>query len=197
MFPNGGSLLKPGFLSLVRDDKGKAVYKNKVEQKQVLDPRVPYLMPSMMREVLRTGTAAGVRARSSLNIPAAGAVPATAWRRPDKHHKRDRVGYGSRACGCCSSASGKHGPHDYRNPGRRPVIAGGNRAPCGTPGRTAAASRRCYRAVPETGAQETGEERHSPPHLWRVQIGLWRRLCLNKARSSPMFSRPSFFAFLA
>ena len=48
------------------------VFKNKVEEKQVLDPRVAYLMTSLMEEVLRTGTAAGVRARYNLNVPAAG-----------------------------------------------------------------------------------------------------------------------------
>jgi penicillin-binding protein 1B len=72
MFANGGDFLKPTFLSLVRDDKGKVVYKNKTDDKQVLDQRVAYLMTSMMEEVLRTGTAAGVRARYGLNIPAAG-----------------------------------------------------------------------------------------------------------------------------
>jgi penicillin-binding protein 1B len=72
LFANGGDFLKPSFLSLVRDDKGKVVYKNKTDDKQVLDQRVAYLMTSMMEEVLRTGTAAGVRARYGLNIPAAG-----------------------------------------------------------------------------------------------------------------------------
>jgi penicillin-binding protein 1B len=48
------------------------IYKNQVEQKQVLDPRVAYLMTSMMEEVLRSGTAAGVRAKYDLNFPAAG-----------------------------------------------------------------------------------------------------------------------------
>jgi penicillin-binding protein 1B len=72
MFANSGDFLKPSFLSLVRDDKGKVVYKNKTGDKQVLDQRVAYLMTSMMEEVLRTGTAAGVRAHYGLNIPAAG-----------------------------------------------------------------------------------------------------------------------------
>ena len=38
----------------------------------MLDPRVAYLMTNLMEEVLRTGTAAGVRARYNLNVPAAG-----------------------------------------------------------------------------------------------------------------------------
>ncbi|MEO8373378.1 MAG: transglycosylase domain-containing protein, partial [Candidatus Solibacter sp.] len=72
IFANSGDYLKPTFLSMVRSQDGKVVFKNKVEEKQVLDPRVAYLTTSLMEEVLRTGTAAGVRARYSLNIPAAG-----------------------------------------------------------------------------------------------------------------------------
>ena len=72
IFANGGDYLKPSFLSMVRAQDGKVVFKNKVEEKQVLDPRVAYLTTSLMEEVLRTGTAAGVRARYNLTIPAAG-----------------------------------------------------------------------------------------------------------------------------
>ncbi len=72
IFANGGDYLKPSFLSMVRAQKGEMVYKNKVEEKQVLDPRVSYLTTSLMEEVLRTGTAAGVRARYNLNFPVAG-----------------------------------------------------------------------------------------------------------------------------
>src|ERR1035438_6684723 len=57
---------------MVRAQDGKVVFKNKVEEKQVLDPRVAYLTTSLLEEVLRTGTAAGVRARYNLNIPVAG-----------------------------------------------------------------------------------------------------------------------------
>jgi penicillin-binding protein 1B len=59
-------------ISLVRDKDGKQAFKNKVEEKQVLDPRVAYLTTNLMEEVMRTGTAAGVRARYKLNIPVAG-----------------------------------------------------------------------------------------------------------------------------
>ncbi len=62
IFANDGHYLKPSLLSLVRAQDGKALFKNKVEAKQVLDPRVAYLMTNMLEEVLRTGTAAGVRA---------------------------------------------------------------------------------------------------------------------------------------
>lgn len=72
IFANSGDYLKPTFLSMVRAQDGKVVFKNKVEEKQVLDPRVSYLTTSLMEEVLRTGTAAGVRAKYNLTIPAAG-----------------------------------------------------------------------------------------------------------------------------
>jgi penicillin-binding protein 1B len=72
IFANAGDYLKPSFLSMVRTQDGKIAFKNKVEEKQVLDPRVAYLTTSLLEEVLRSGTAAGVRARYNLNIPAAG-----------------------------------------------------------------------------------------------------------------------------
>lgn len=72
MFANGGMYVKPNFLRLVRSSENKVVYKNKQDQKPALDPRVAYLMTNMMEEVLRSGTAAGVRARFNLNFPAAG-----------------------------------------------------------------------------------------------------------------------------
>ena len=72
IFANNGDYLKPSFLSMVRAQDGKVVYKNKVEEKQVLDPRVAYLTTSLLEEVLRSGTAAGVRARYNLTIPMAG-----------------------------------------------------------------------------------------------------------------------------
>jgi penicillin-binding protein 1B len=72
MFANSGTYVKPSLISLIRSQNGKTVYKDKPETKQALDPRVAYLMTSLMEEVLRTGTAAGVRARYKFNVPAAG-----------------------------------------------------------------------------------------------------------------------------
>jgi penicillin-binding protein 1B len=72
MFANAGDYVKPSFLNLIRSQDGRVLYKDKLEDKQVLDPRVAYLMTSLMEEVLRTGTAAGVRARYNFNVPAAG-----------------------------------------------------------------------------------------------------------------------------
>jgi penicillin-binding protein 1B len=72
LFANQGLYVKPNFLRLVRSSDGKVLYKNKLERKPELDPRVAYLMTDLMQEVLRSGTAAGVRARYNLNFPAAG-----------------------------------------------------------------------------------------------------------------------------
>jgi penicillin-binding protein 1B len=71
IFSNRGAYVKPSFLTMIRSQEGKVVYKSKIQQKQVLDPRVAYLMTNLMEEVLRSGTAAGVRARG-FTVPAAG-----------------------------------------------------------------------------------------------------------------------------
>jgi len=72
MFANGGDYVKPDFLTLVRDQSGTVLYQHRTQQKMVLDPRVAYLMTSLMQEVLLHGTAAGVRDRFGFNVPAAG-----------------------------------------------------------------------------------------------------------------------------
>jgi penicillin-binding protein 1B len=71
IFSNEGKYVKPSFLTMVRSQDGKVVYKNQVQEKQVLDPRVSYLMTNLMEEVLRSGTAVTVRARG-FTAPAAG-----------------------------------------------------------------------------------------------------------------------------
>ncbi len=63
--------MQPSFVSLVKDPAGKVLLDQKVVSKPVLDPRVDYIMVSMLEEVMRTGTAAGVRSRG-FTVPAAG-----------------------------------------------------------------------------------------------------------------------------
>jgi penicillin-binding protein 1B len=72
VFANGGVYVKPEFISLVRAQGGQTLYKDTPEKKKILDPRVAYVMTSMMEEVLRSGTAAGVRAKYKFQAPAAG-----------------------------------------------------------------------------------------------------------------------------
>jgi penicillin-binding protein 1B len=71
VFANGGVWVKPRLIDRVRDNTGNDIWENAIEQKPVLDPRVNYLMVSLLEEVLRSGTAAGVRARG-FELPAAG-----------------------------------------------------------------------------------------------------------------------------
>jgi penicillin-binding protein 1B len=72
VFANQGQYVKPNFLRMVRSSDGKKLYGQKPETRTALDPRVAFLITNLMQEVLRSGTAAGVRARYNLNFPAAG-----------------------------------------------------------------------------------------------------------------------------
>jgi penicillin-binding protein 1B len=72
MFANQGVLVKPSFISMVRGENGESIYTNKIDKHQALDPRIAYLMTNLMEEVIRSGTAAGLRGRSGFNAPAAG-----------------------------------------------------------------------------------------------------------------------------
>jgi penicillin-binding protein 1B len=72
VFPNAGNLLKSGFIKGIRDGNGSITFQAKPERKQAIDPRVAYLVESMMEDVLR-GTGTGARARSmGFVLPAAG-----------------------------------------------------------------------------------------------------------------------------
>jgi penicillin-binding protein 1B len=71
MFANKGVRVTPSLISLIRESNGKILLDQKPQTKVVLDPRVNYLMVSMMEEVMRSGTAAGVRSRG-FTVPAAG-----------------------------------------------------------------------------------------------------------------------------
>lgn len=71
VFANKGVRVQPSFVSLIKDTNGKVILDQKPQSKPVLDPRVDYLVVSMLEEVMRTGTAAGVRSRG-FTVPAAG-----------------------------------------------------------------------------------------------------------------------------
>ena len=71
IFANGGVRVQPNFVAAIDDRNGARLYRRSPETKHVLDPRVAFLMVDMLQEVMRSGTAAGVRSRG-FRLPAAG-----------------------------------------------------------------------------------------------------------------------------
>jgi penicillin-binding protein 1B len=71
MFANNGVRVQPAFISTIRDQSGTDLYEHQPEMRRVLDQRVAFVMVDMLQEVMRSGTAAGVRARG-FKLPAAG-----------------------------------------------------------------------------------------------------------------------------
>ncbi len=71
VFATRGVLAKPYYIGSISDQHGSLLFEGKPEKRQVLDPRVTFLMDSLLEEVLRSGTGAGVHARG-INFPAAG-----------------------------------------------------------------------------------------------------------------------------
>ena len=64
-FANGGYRIKPWFISRIVDDRGETLYSSKPEvagedAERVLDPRNAFMMTSLMRDVVRYGTATPV-----------------------------------------------------------------------------------------------------------------------------------------
>jgi len=70
-FGQGGMRAEPEFLREVVSANGTMLEKVTPQTHQVLDPRVAYLVTSVMKDVLNRGTGAGVRARG-FTLPAAG-----------------------------------------------------------------------------------------------------------------------------
>lgn len=71
IFANGGDLVQPVFIDRMRNSRGEIVFRRGLRTQRVLDPRVAFLMVDMLEEVMRSGTAAGVRARG-FRLAAAG-----------------------------------------------------------------------------------------------------------------------------
>ena len=70
-FANGGTRAEPQFLHSVVSADGTVLEKFTPQTHLVLDPRVAYLVTSLLKDVLNKGTGAGVRARG-FTLPAAG-----------------------------------------------------------------------------------------------------------------------------
>jgi len=71
IFSNGGQYVEPRFILAVSDSAGRTLWRNSEVTRQVLDPRVSYLMVNLMENVINSGTGAGVRSRG-FTLPAAG-----------------------------------------------------------------------------------------------------------------------------
>ena len=71
IFANRGQYVAPRFILAVNDAAGHMLWRSPAETRPVLDPRVSYLMVSLMQSVIANGTAVGVRSRG-FTLPAAG-----------------------------------------------------------------------------------------------------------------------------
>jgi penicillin-binding protein 1B len=71
VFANGGNRLSPLMVKSVRDARGSVLNNYRTDSKPVLDPRVAYVMTTMMEAVVNNGTGYPVRARG-FEAPAAG-----------------------------------------------------------------------------------------------------------------------------
>jgi penicillin-binding protein 1B len=71
IFSNGGTYVEPRFILAVNDTSGRLLWRSQGASRQVLDPRVAYLMIDLLESVINNGTGAGARARG-FTLPAAG-----------------------------------------------------------------------------------------------------------------------------
>jgi penicillin-binding protein 1B len=71
IFSNAGQYVEPRFILAVTDSAGRTLWRDSLVTRQVLDPRVAYLMVDLMESVINNGTGAGVRTRG-FTLPAAG-----------------------------------------------------------------------------------------------------------------------------
>ena len=71
IYDNHGVYSQPSFISRISNIHGSEIFANKPEHRDVLDPRVAFLMDSLMQEVVRTGTGASIHSRG-INFPVAG-----------------------------------------------------------------------------------------------------------------------------
>ncbi len=71
VFANSGVYEAPRFILAVKDQSGRTLWQPPAVSRSVLDPRISYLMVSLMESVIQHGTGEGVRARGFM-APAAG-----------------------------------------------------------------------------------------------------------------------------
>lgn len=62
-FANGGQFVDAYLIDKIVDDEGKIVYQHKVKKQHVFSPQTSFLTIDMMRDVIRSGTAAGLNSK--------------------------------------------------------------------------------------------------------------------------------------
>ncbi|HUF26369.1 MAG TPA: PBP1A family penicillin-binding protein [Gemmatimonadaceae bacterium] len=77
-FANMGSAVEPRFIERIEDRAGRVVHTARAEPpRQVLDPRIAFIVRDMMRDAVEQGTGASVRRSLPASIPAAGKTGTT------------------------------------------------------------------------------------------------------------------------
>lgn len=71
-FANGGKFIDAYMIDKIVDKNGKIVYQHKVKPVDVFKPQTAYLTLDMMRDVIKTGTAAGIRSKLNFSADWAG-----------------------------------------------------------------------------------------------------------------------------
>ncbi len=71
VFSNHGVWAKANYIREIRSESGGRIFEYQPHTRQVLDPRISYMVADLMQEVLRSGTGAAVRSRG-FGLPAAG-----------------------------------------------------------------------------------------------------------------------------
>ena len=71
IFSNRGAYVEPSMIREILNPDGETAFDYTPKKRQVLDPRIAYMMTNLMQEVMRSGTGAGTRSRGFWQ-PAAG-----------------------------------------------------------------------------------------------------------------------------
>lgn len=71
IFSNRGMYVEPSFIREIMGPDNETAFENTPKRRQVLDPRISYMMTNLMQEVMRSGTGGGTRSRGFWQ-PAAG-----------------------------------------------------------------------------------------------------------------------------
>ena len=71
IFSNRGAYVEPSMIREIMNPDGETAFEHSPKKRQVLDPRIAYMMTNLMQEVMRSGTGAGTRSRGFWQ-PAAG-----------------------------------------------------------------------------------------------------------------------------